>query len=797
MAEQRQPSKRKSSGINRANRITMRRIIVLVCLFCMVTFTALGVRLWQLQIRDHEKYEEMAVEQQTRDVTVTASRGTIYDTNGNILAMSATVYKVILSPKDLVASVDRDDYETDGEYQAAIELKRQTVVDGLTSLLGLDGDTVRAHLEKTDSQYEVMAKDVEDSDATALREFISENKCSGYLYLTPDSKRYYPYSSLASQLIGFLSQNETSGDAKVGAYGLEALYEDELSGQSGRVVTAKNAAGTEMLSSYESYMDAVDGYNLNLNIDAKIQRMAESILAEGIETYDIQKGGFCIVMEPATGDILAMANSPTFDLNSPSSIVDPATLEKLAAVAETYGEDSEEYSAAVAEARAEQWRPRAINSGYEPGSTFKALVVAAALEEGVVSLSDTFTCTGSYKVGGWNISCHKAGGHGVQTLTQAVENSCNPALMQIGLRMGADTFWQYLEAYGLFEKTGIDIQGEGESIFLDEDTFKSAEGLSSLATYSFGQTFKVTPIQMITAFSSVINGGHLLTPHVLSSITDGDGNTVEYTQVEEKRQVISEETSAQMRAILESVVANGTGKNAYQAGYRIGGKTGTSEKRDEDTRDVIVSFMGFAPADDPKVIVLLAYDSPLRVNGGQYTSNGTYISGGNIAAPMAGRLLAEIMDYLGVDKQYTAEEMNQADVTVPNLIGGTVTGAAETLDTKGLEYRTVGSGDTITGQIPSGGSSIPGGSEVVLYLGEAVPTDKVTVPDLMGLNPTQAQQALENAGLYMRSTGITSGYYSATTEVISQSIEKDTEVERGTVVEVRFADSALSDYAPG
>ena len=774
----------------RANRSLLRRVVFLMVVCGILMFSALGWKLWQLQIRDHDYYQELAVNQQTRDVTVSANRGTIYDASGNIMAISATVYQLILSPRDLIATVDKSKYDDDASYQAAITAKENEVVSGLVPLTGLDEDAIRAKLQKTNSAYQVLVKDLEDKDCTSIRTYISDNHTSSYLYLTPGSKRYYPYSSVASHIMGFVGV-----DGK-GAYGVEAVYDSQLSGQSGRVVTAKNASGTEMLSSYEAYMDAVNGDNLTLTIDANIQSMAEQALKEGIEKYAVRHGGFCIVMNPNTGAILAMASYPNYDPNDSRTVTDPSTLASLAKVKEQYGEDSDEYGNALVTAQYAQWRNKAIADTYEPGSTFKPLVVAAALEEGAVTTNSTFNCTGSYTVGGWTIKCHKHAGHGLQTLAQAVQNSCNPALIQIGQKLGANSFYDYLENYGLLERTGIDLGGESDnsSLVWSRDYFTSAEGLSSVAAASFGQTLKVTPIQMITAFSSVINGGHLMTPYLLQSVSDSDGNVVSYTQPTEKRQVVSESVSETVRGILESVVSEGTGKNAYMAGYRIGGKTGTSQKRDETTGDLITSFMGFAPADDPQIIVLLALDSPTPASpGASYTADGTYISGGNMAAPLAGQLIADICDYKGIEQQYSTGESDEEDVTVPGLAGCTKEDAEQQLKDKGLTYTTVGDGANVTGQIPASGAYLPAGSEVILYLGADVPTDQVEVPNVVGMSPSSAEAALKKVGLYLRATGI-SGDDSQGTTATTQSIDAGTKVSRGTVVEVRFVDSTISDY---
>lgn len=778
----------------RANRNLLWRVGFLLAVCGIGLFIPLFTTLYDLQVVQHDHFTQLANQYQTRDVTVTANRGTVYDRNGNILAISATVYNVILSPLDVVAAFDEEDYDSEAEYKAAIQTQREFIASYFSAQFGLDYDRLMTRLEKTKSAYEVILTGVEDEDAVKIRQFIKDNSLSPELYLTPDSKRYYPYSATASHILGFLGYDAETGTRKVGVYGVEAAYESMLAGQPGRVVTAKNAAGTEMLSSYEAYVDAVDGADPALTIDANIQSMVEQALESSIEKYYIKNGGFCIVMDPNTGAVLAMASSPDYDPNQHSSILDDRLRTELDDLKETYGSESEEYKTAVRDAYNAQWRNTAIADGYEPGSVFKSLVIAAALEEGIVDLDDTFYCGGHSDIGGWTIHCHKTVGHGSQTLTETLMNSCNVALMEIALKMGAETFWKYLEDYDLMNKTGIDLGGEGSSLFLDKDTFTSEIGLSSLAVYSFGQTFKVTPIRMITSFASVINGGHILTPYVVDTVTDPLGNTLYHHETEEVRQVLSEETSATMRKMLEQVVSIGTGKNAYISGYRIGGKTGTSEKRDEVGDDYIVSFMGFAPADDPQILVLLAFDSPERAKeGSKYTPGGTYISGGRIAAPVCGELIADILNYLGVEKEYTsADEYSKADVFVPPVVGKTLLDAQAALKASGLSSRVVGDGDTVTAQIPTSGTAIPGDSQVVLYMGVDAPTDAVTVPDLSNKSPSAVEKELEALGLYVRATGVAT--FTSTTRSDDQSILPGTQVARGTVIEVQFVEDSVNDY---
>ncbi len=796
MTEKEQKKREKD---RRTNRTLLWRSIILMAIFGVLIFIPLLGKLWSIQIDQHDYYKELAAKQQVRELTVTPERGTIYDANGSPLAVSATAQNVIVSPLDIVElqkeyaeKIQKADEAVargeKGDYPDYPEPTNEYIASGLSAILGVDKDKILEHLSFTSKQYREIAKQIDEDLAQEVREFIAENKLARGVYLQATSKRYYPYSSLASHVVGWVNSDNA------GAYGLEALYEEELSGEAGRIIQAKNGKGTGMMTSYENFIDAIDGFDLHLTLDNTIQSMLESALLEGIETFDVQYGGFAIAMDPNTCAILGMASSPEYDLNNPRDIADLAVEEALEELKATAGE--EEYEKQLGLAQLKQWRSKALNDTYEPGSTFKSMVVAAALEEGVVSLNDTFTCHGSVNVGGWGeIKCHnyKKGGHGTQTLAQAVENSCNPAFIAIGQRLGADKFYDYLERFGMIGTTGVDIPGEGSNQALVWP--RSSMGTIELATASFGQRFQVSPIQLITGISSVINGGHLLQPYVVEKAVDNNGVVTYQHETTEVRQTISASTSQTVREILEGVVDGGTGKNAYTAGYRIGGKTGTSETLSEDDHN-IVSFVGFAPANDPKVIVLLAYDGPKPVvPGSDYTEAGTFISGGNMAAPMAGKLIADILDYMGIERQYKPEELSGADTQVPNVTNHYMDYVTGALKKAGLTWRQVGEGDVVTGQIPAAGSYIPGGSEVVLYMGETeVPRDRVEVPDMMGRTPEQVQELLANAGLYLRASGATEYYVSSNT-AISQSFAAGTMVDRGTVVEVRFSDGTLEEYA--
>ena len=793
---------------NPSKRLVFRRSLILMLLCGIGLFIPLIIQLWNISIRDHDFYQQRAAQQQLMDVSVSAHRGEIRDTNGEVLAMSATVYNLILAPKDLMNSVPERDYtDEDGNldeaaYDAAIQELRNEIIDGLVAIRpDLDRENLEKRMERENSQYEVLLTNLEEEEAQAIRTFIEEKQTGYYLYLTPSTKRYYPFGDLASQVLGFVN-------SEGGVYGLEAGYEEILKGVPGRVVTGRTAENDELYNSYSNFIDATNGYNLTLTIDSTIQAYAEQILEKGIAAYDVRNGGVCIVANPKTMEILAMASSPEFDPNNYSVIMDSLLQEEAnSSVSEIYEQlkvenaqksveeqltdaelQQQAQSQANAAVRETQWMNKGLREPYEPGSTFKALVLAAALEEGVVSESDTFFCPGYYEVNGVRLYCsERTGKHGLQTLAEAVQNSCNPAFMMIGQRLGAEKFYDYCEAFGMKEKTGIDLPGEKTGLVWERDYITSLEGYLSLATASFGQRFTVTPIQMITAFSAVINGGNLYQPYVVQSISDSSGAVIQSTEPTLIRQVVSEETSRRCRAILETVVSEGTGGNAYQAGYRIGGKTGSSETIPKEEDRTIVSFMGFAPADDPEIIVLLAYDKPQPNSpGSDYCTTGVYISGGNMAAPMAGELIAQILDYLDVEKQYTAEESAAVDVTTPLVTGYSLADAESRLENKGLNYRTVGEGEVVTSQVPAANSAVPGGSTVILYLGGAAPEETGTVPNVVGLSYEAAKSTLEEAGFFMRATG-TSTYYSSSSRAQSQSIAGGETAQIGTVIDIQFS----------
>ena len=752
MAEN-QNSNRKNENVRRANRIIQTRSFVLMILMGVVMFVLLFFRLFDLQITRHEELQGKAVNQQTRRTVVTANRGTIYDAGGNILAISSSAETIILSPLEIDNAVN--------DTENPVSWTKESLAAGLAEILGKDASAIRKRMDNVKSQYEVIQLRADEDTAAKVRSYVDENKIAG-VHLVADTKRYYPYGSLAAQVIGFV------GDENTGLYGLEAYYEKELEGQSGLVISSKDQAENDMLYTYEQYFAAKNGSDLTLTLDTTIQYYLEKGIESMVDKFSAANGASGIVMDAKTGGILAMASYPNYDLNDFLTVSDQTLQERI-----------ERGESTVADMQLLQWRNKALNDTYEPGSTFKILTLSAALEEGVVDKTTTVNCGGSVNISGYTIHCSNKNGHGLQTLVQSVGNSCNPAFINYGLRIGSEKFYEYMRSFGLMNTTGIDLGGEAVGVFAADSNFTQLD----LACYAFGQNFTVTPLALIAAQAACVNGGYLHTPYLVERITDSDGNVTYRHDDTPVRQVISEQTSATVRECLEYVVASGTGKNGQVAGYRIGGKTGTADKG--QTGDVVVSFLCFAPADDPQVIMLITMDTPSRATG-------TYVSGGNMVAPTASTVMAEILPYLGVEPSYSAEELLGMDTTVPNVIGMSVEEAKAKLKDRALSYKIVGDGETITDQTPAGGAIIPGKSSVILYVGEEKSTDKCVVPHLIGKTPSEANTTATAAGLLIRFSG-TTGSESSSVRVLSQSIDEGTEVEAGTVITVQLGDTSVTD----
>ncbi|MDR2356831.1 MAG: PASTA domain-containing protein [Oscillospiraceae bacterium] len=751
----------------KTNRVILGRTFVLLAVCGVIAFAALSVRLYDIQIRKHEYYEERAVEQQTRQTTIAASRGTIYDANGKILAMSASADTVFLSPYEMQL------YGEDPEF----------VASGLSELLGVDKASILEKTLDTKSWYSTIKTKVEQETAEQVRAFKEEHGLKS-IHLEADTKRYYPYGTLACQVIGFV------GDENYGLEGLEAQFDSYLTGTNGAVVRLKTERGTDLLfNDFEDYYDASDGSDITLTIDSNIQHYVEKYLAQAIADYDIQNGGACIAMDPKTGRILALANEGKYDLNNYLEVSekDRAELDLIT--------DPEEYGTKLNEALLRQWRNKALSDTYEPGSVFKIITLAMALEEGVVHEDDTFYCGGAIpaeQIPGRTdpLKCWRSAGHGSQTLAQAMQNSCNVALVNIGMRIGAEKFYEYIDAFGFFERTGFDLPGESGSIWWRDEVFLDADNKSQLAAASFGQTFNITPIQLITAVSATVNGGYLVRPHVVEQITDQSGQVLLSDDSAVVRQVISSETSSIVRDILERVVSEGTGVNAHVSGYRIGGKTGTTTKTSEEAegkpKEYIVSFCGVAPADDPEIIVLLLLDNPTN-------ESGIYISGGAMAAPVVGGILSDVLPYMGIRPQYTEDEVKEMNIQVKKVEGYTVSDAQAVLESSGLAVRVVGGGDKVTGQLPAPGGTVSPGTRVIIYADAETPEGEVAAPDLGGKSYNAAKAQLEELGLFIRSSGAPASV--GDVAVTTQSAPPDSSVKIGSIIDVVLIDrNTLGDY---
>ena len=747
MAEAPKNPRRRPDSARRANRIIQQRTLLLLGAFGVLAFVLLFAQLYKLQIGQHDELQSMAVRQQTLRTAVEASRGTIYDKNGDILAISSTAENVFVSPADVVK------YEQD----------KDLIANGLAEILGIEPESVLTRMERTWSQYEVIKHKVERETADEVRAFLNENKIRG-VFLEPTTKRYYPYSSLAAHVIGFVNANG-------GAYGLEAVYDEELTGESGMVVTARDANGGALLYQYEQYFDAENGDSLVTTLDKTVQYYLEKGLEELESRYGTGVGATGIVLDVNSGAVLAMASLPTYDLNNYSALFNREML--------TAGMSEEEVSEKLDALQNLQWRNKAINDTFQPGSTFKIITLAMALEEGAVDLKSTFNCPGYIMLEGQKINCSKREpGHGHQDLITAFANSCNPAFINIGLRLGNKTFYDYMKAFGLTSKTGIDTTGEASG-FVNKEIEYSA---LALGCYAFGQNFNVTPISLISAQAACVNGGYLRTPYIVSEVLDKDGNAKYRHDSTPVRQVISEDTSKLVRDIMEYEVEYGTGKNGRVAGYRIGGKTGTADQIDGD---IIVSFTCCAPADDPQIMMLLTLSHPSK-------DTGTYRSGGNMAAPVAATVMAEILPHLGIEPTYSADELVGADKTVPNVVELTLDEAKAKLAEEGFSCRTVGDGGTVTDQTPLGGAIVPNNAEIILYLGAEKSDALCIVPNVVGDSAAAANRKLTDAGLIMSVSGATGGS-SASVRAISQSEEPGKEVPAGTVVRVQFSDGSVTD----
>lgn len=721
----------------------LKRILIMavVIIFLMTTTVA---RVFYLTIVRGEELSEKAETQQLKDTEITAMRGTIYDSNGNVLAQSASVWNVFIDPLNI-----RDK-------------QRDLIVDEFANLFGYDADEKKEFYDRTTHQnhYELVEKKVENNIKEKLSKFVSKNELGGCIGTEQTTKRYYPYGTLASSVIGFTGADDQ------GLSGIEAYYDEQLTGTNGRIITAKDAKSNNIANDYETSIAATDGDSIVLTINQTIQYYLEKGLRETMNEYQA-KGAYGVVMNCNTGAVLAMSSLPDYDCNEPYKLTyskDKKAIKKLSD--KTAKQEAE--SAAVQN----QWRNFTVSDTYVPGSVFKTFVASAALEENVVNLNTTYNCTGSIQVDKYKMKCHYHPGHGMQTLTQGLENSCNPFFITIGQKLGVHNYFKYFDAFGFTQKTNIDLPGEASPQYYKEDQY----GIVELSSASFGQTNSLTPIQVCTGLCAIANGGKLLQPYLVSSIADANGKTVKKTQTKEIRQVISADTSEKVRKMMKSVVDNGTGKNGYVAGYSVGGKTGTSTKLGESKNGegdkYIVSFGAIAPSDDPEIAMLIIVDEPNQDLGG-----------GALCAPIAAQVTQEAMNVLGIEPKYNDSEMKDLSKQTPNVVGKSLDEAKKTLEENNLNYVVVGDDSTVTRQCPSGADTIPNGGTVYLYTDDSE-KQTVNVPNFSGLTVNEAKDLASSSNLNIQIAG--NSMSSGTVVAYRQSEETQAKVEKGTVVTVTF-----------
>lgn len=727
------------------------RTAILILLILVLGFGAAVLRLTYLTTVQSSELQESAVDLQLADTTVSAKRGTIYDANGNVLAESASVWQVVMSPVN---------FKNDKQRQAAAK--------GLSEIFDLEYNDVLDDT-KQQSHYVVVKRRIESDEREKVLELIDTLKkdysCSGVIQLLDDYKRYYPKNSLASSVIGF------TGSDDQGLEGIEYEYDSYLSGTPGRIITAQNARGTDMPFRYEQNVESEDGNNVYLTIDETIQSICEKYMQKGVEDNNVLNKGVCIAMDVNTGAILAMVTTDGYDLNNPYEL---SAKDKKKIKSTAKSKQAEAESAALSN----MWRNKAVADTYMPGSVFKMCVASAALEENLVNEKTSFTCTGSISVEGETIHCSNISGHGTQNFVEVISNSCNPAFIQIGQMLGAGKFRQYYQGFGFSDKTGIDLPGEAEDSFWKEGKMGGVD----LAVASFGQNFTITPIQMITACAAVSNGGYVVQPHVVSKITDSKGNVIKTVDKKVKRQVISDDTSKKMNEYLEYNTERQGAAAGYISGYKVAGKTGTTEKRgvtkfeSSFSEDYISSFCGYAPADDPQIAMLVFFDTP----------DGDAYYGSQVSSPVFINIMSEVLPYLDVKTSYTDEELGYVDASAGDYTGVSVDEAKTAVEADGFTVTVKGNGSTVISQIPTVSSGLQKGGSIVLYTDSDSQSETVSVPSLIGLSPDEVNDVASAYGLNVSFSGATTS--SGTSS--SQNIEAGTSVSPGTVITVSFADSS-------
>ena len=757
--------RRKQYGRLRMDTGQHRRVMLTAFVLGIAAFVPMVAQLYSLMVVQYDYYSALALRNQTRSTAVTADRGTIYDRNLNILAFSENRENVYLDPHELKQS------------KADIP----AIASFLSGVLDKDADWIVQQAGDLRRRYKQVGSCIPEETAAQIRDYIQANNVSG-IHIEPTSVRVYPGGTLAAQVIGFTNASNE------GTEGIEASYNRYLSGSAGRVITTKGNNEMDMPFSFERFQASKKGADVILTLDSTVQQCLEKQLAAAIDRYDVQNGAFGLVMNCQTGEILAMATLGSYDPNNYLEIADEKTALHLQSLLDS-GAPQEEYSKALADARWKQWRNRVLSDGYEPGSTFKVLTMAAALDCGAINLTTPFYCRGAEQIPGRSqlLHCWRSAGHGAEQTPQALQNSCNIAFAHIALKLGGERFYDYIQRFGILEKTGIDLAGESKGVFFDKKLITDTDkwGTASLTSGSFGQTFKITPLQLVRAIASVVNGGNLLEPYIVSEVVDADGVTLLRQEPTVVRTTISKQTSDTMRELIRSVVTEGTAKNANVAGFSIGGKTGTSEKIDvfdengQRVLDKIVSFVGIAPMENPEYIVLAALDTPSR-------STGIYISGGVMAAPTVGAIMADILPYLGVERSTEADP-----VILSDLSGMTMKEAKAALKDTKLTLVSQGEGETITGQLPAAGQQLAPDSQVLVYLGEPTQSRLVTVPDFTGMNRQQASQAAGQLGLSIIPLG--SEAIDVNVTVCSQKEPPGTQLPAGSAVTLQFADPTARD----
>ncbi len=740
--------------MHKLNRSMMIRMLVVLLSVVIVFASVTTFKLTKIMLIDGSKYQTLASEQQLYDTLVTAPRGKIYDANMNILATSDTAYTIYIIPNSIGSVQD----------ESKRKLIKSAIASGLSKILSMEYETIYGYTEKSTS-YVTVKKRVEKGIADKVREYITENEdlnLAKYIGIDETTKRYYPNDSLASVLLGFV------GDDNQGLAGLESYYDTELTGTVGRVVAAKNALGADMPFSYQVVEEAKEGNSLVLTVDSYVQYAAEKYLEEAIEINKVSNKGTCIIMNVKTGAILGLAVKGDYDPNEPFTLsaADQKLLESNSNITRN-------------ELLNRQWRNKAISDTYEPGSVFKIFTAAMALEEGLTSLKHSYNCGYTIYVAGKEYHCHKKAGHGTVSLLQAMVGSCNPAFITIGQTVGKSIFSKYFEAFGFTKPTGIDLPGETGSIYYPENKMGPVE----LASGSFGQSFQVTPLQMITAAAAAVNGGYLLKPYVVSEIIDSNKNVVRSTSKTVRRQVISEETSAKIRTMMQHVIEDGGAKNGYVPGFDVGGKTGTSQKLVKENatgeKVYVASYVTFAPINDPEIAVLVMIDEP----------HGSSYYGGTVAAPVAAEILKDILPHLGYEPHYNDKELANFSIEVPNLAGDDLQTAKNKINEKGLKTKIVGKGDKVIAQLPERGVTLSKGGTVILYTESDYVVETVKVPDFTGMNISQANSAAASAGVNIEFAGhfIETGGLSF---AYKQSVAAESETVAGTVITVYFRENS-------